>query len=309
MSKENFASYADSSEWADIQPVYSSEAETAILKITCTARFSEVFAYFRALTNKAEVSDRALLLTEDAIYLNPANYSVWYYRRFLLKELGRDYREELKFCSTMIKETPKNYQLWHHRMVLIETLKDPTDELDFNCSILHEDNKNYHAWQYRCWLVSEFNLWDDELDYSERMICNDVRNNSAWNYRYFVINSTTGFTEAVLDKEMQSCFRWIKLVPNNESAWNYLSGIMVFVTAGGRNVVAEFCKSMQEGPEPIDMPCNALLFLYDYWAEKFEDEKEMSDKESAVEVCNKLKTIDPMRNNYYTFMKSAVEQS
>ncbi|CDW55281.1 PPTA domain containing protein [Trichuris trichiura] len=184
------------------------------------------------MISKVEISERALLLTEDAVYLNPANYSVWYYRRFLLKELGKDFRDELKFCSLMIKETPKNYQLWHHRKVLVETLKDPTGELDFICSVLREDSKNYHAWQYRTWLVTQFNIWDGELDYSERMICNDVRNNSAWNYRYFIINSTTGFIESVVDKEMQFCFQWIRLVPNNESAWNYLSGyILVFFTS------------------------------------------------------------------------------
>ncbi|KHJ49551.1 hypothetical protein D918_00678 [Trichuris suis] len=209
----------------------------------------------------------------------------------------------------MIKDTPKNYQLWHHRKVLVETLKDPTGELDFICSVLREDSKNYHAWQYRTWLVTQFNIWDGELDYSERMICSDVRNNSAWNYRYFVINSTTGFTESVVDKEMQFCFQWIRLVPNNESAWNYLSGIMVFVTPAGKSMAVEFCKSVQEGSEAYDdTPYNALLFLYDYWAEKYDSEKSASDKESALEVCKRLKEVDPIRTQYYNFLKSTIEQ-
>lgn len=52
----------------------------------------------------------------------------------------------------------------------------------------------------------------------------DVKNNSAWNQRYFVVNSTTGFTEEALSREVEYTLGKIKLLPDNESAWNYLRG-------------------------------------------------------------------------------------
>lgn len=103
-----------------------------------------------------EKSERALHLTADCIWLNAANYTVWQYRREILKELGVDLQDELKFTEVMIKCNFKNYQVWHHRKVIVEWMQDPSAELEFISAILEKDEKNYHAWQYRQWVVSTF---------------------------------------------------------------------------------------------------------------------------------------------------------
>lgn len=68
-------------------------------------------------------------------------------------------------------------------------------------------------------------MFDDELVYVDKLISEDVRNNSAWNQRFFVLKYI-GFTSEVLLREINYTMNRIRLVKNNESAWNFLRGIL-----------------------------------------------------------------------------------
>lgn len=129
-----------------------------LLILTICSLFSvrEIFDYFRAILARQEKSPRALELTTDALRLNPANYTVWQYRRDILRELGSDLNEELDYIEAVITENAKNYQVWHHRRVIVEMLNDPSKELGLTEMALRTDAKNYHAWQHRQWAISTF---------------------------------------------------------------------------------------------------------------------------------------------------------
>lgn len=181
--------------------------------------------YFRAVLHKDERSLRAFNLTTEVIQLNPANYTVWYFRRYAFASLyfasvrispsifcslcieklkeQVDLRKELEFVTEVALDNPKNYQIWHHRRCVVELLQDPSAELEFSAELIDDDSKNYHAWSYRQWALKRFNLWENEMNFTDKLIKQDFRNNSAWNQRYFVLSNTTQMDKESRTKEIE----------------------------------------------------------------------------------------------------------
>lgn len=103
--------YAARPEWSDVRSIAQDDGPNAVVRIAYSDRFRETFDYVRACMHANEMSERALELTKDACRLNPANYTVWCYRRKLLYHLGADLNVELTFIGQMIQDSPKNYQV------------------------------------------------------------------------------------------------------------------------------------------------------------------------------------------------------
>eukprot|EP01083_Nonionella_stella_P051102 135693_1 len=287
--------------WSDITPIKQDDGP-GVVSIAYSLEFTETMNYFRAILHKDERSERALLLTEAVINVNPADYSAWHFRRLCLKSIGSDLYEELKFIVAIGSESPKNYQLWFHRRKVVEWLKDPSQELMTTERVLENDTKNYHAWSHRLWANQHFDMWDNELSFTEKLIENDIRNNSAWNHRYTVIKSTSGFTSEVIEREERFVCDRIKKCPSNESSWNYLRGLLNVCEPTRHENLRTFTEDIISNQDPECVHGHA--FLVDLLMKYPND---VSKSQEASKICDKLAAeIDIIRCSYWNFVKESI---
>lgn len=287
--------YKNRPEWNDVKPVPQDEGDAPVVRIAYNEKFMDVFDYFRAVLLSEEASERSLQLTKDCTILNPANYTVWHFRRIILQALKKELQPELKYIGEVIEDNPKNYQVWHHRQVIVQRLNDPSKEKAFTDNILAMDSKNYHAWQHRQWFLREFNLFDGELEFTEILLTEDVRNNSAWNQRYFVLSQTGQLNDSEkLESEVNYTLKKIKEVPNNESSWNYLRGILQSKPLTSFNQIWKECEEMYENASSRSP--HLLAFMVDCLQELLQFQR-------AIALCQDLaQNHDKIRKEYWNFV-------
>ncbi|TVY82949.1 Mevalonate kinase [Lachnellula suecica] len=321
--------YEGDPEWDDVVPIPQDDGEGALAQIAYTDEYAEAMGYLRAVMAAKEHSQRVLTLTEHIISLNPAHYTVWLYRSRTLFALSSSIPEELAWVNEVALENQKNYQIWHHRQLLIDTLYptlSPADlkvledsERNFMTQMFSLDAKNYHVWSYRSHLCRKLNMFNEsELRSLEELLRRDVRNNSAWSHRFFVVFSDPSYStpdskatehdpkipEEILDREIEFGKAATFEAPQNQSPWNYLRGVL---KKGDRPLASlecfagEFVK-IGEGEEDV-RSSHALDFLADAWAEKGENEK--ADK--ALRLLGDK--YDRIRKNYWEWKRASLQKA
>jgi len=301
-----YVKFGDRPEFKDVQPVFQDDGPFPVCPISYSEQFADTMNYFRAMIQTNERSKRSLQVTTEAILLNPANYTCWYWRRVVLESLNSGYKDELEFVSYLARKHPKNYQIWYHRQIVVTILQDSSNEIPFTAEVLEEDSKNYHSWSHRQWAIKTFNLWDGELDFCEMLFKRDVRNNSSWNQRYFVIFHTLGegkdLSTEVRQAEIEYAISKIKSAPNNESAWNYLRGMAKGRKLSDFPIIKLFCDEKR----PQLVTCSQLLStLIDCLTED-------GGKESlntAIIYCDTLiNGVDDIHKKYWILRKSQLQK-
>lgn len=74
--------------FGDVEPIPQDDGPEPVCSIAYSADFIEAHDILRALLKADERSERALQLTTICLKLNPANYTVWHYRRRCLIALS-----------------------------------------------------------------------------------------------------------------------------------------------------------------------------------------------------------------------------
>ncbi|EDQ85556.1 uncharacterized protein MONBRDRAFT_29023 [Monosiga brevicollis MX1] len=258
-----------SAEWADVQPIPQDDGPNPACPIAYDEEFREAMDYFRAVVAKEEISERALLLTSHVIAQNPANYSVWHYRRKLLRALQADLHKELLYIGEIIEANLKNYQVWQWAMVRFQLFAT---------------------------------LPGNGLQYVDELLETDVWNNSAWSHRHFVCRSTNRYSDtAGWAAERDYCLARIKQSPNNESSWNYLHGLVAAVSQSYADdaAIAEAIEALSAEDPPlrfalrarVDLMCSRALACADGVA-----------AQDALQTCLRLKDeVDGIRAKYWAW--------
>ncbi|CAH0492826.1 unnamed protein product [Peronospora farinosa] len=295
--------YREDPTWADVVKVPQDDGPDPIVSINYSETFTDVMDCFRGVLKTNEYSERVLALTLDVIKENPANYTVWYYRRRVLEALGSDLRAELQFTADMALEHPKNYQIWKYRRDICTMMHDGSAEKEFCAMSFDVDSKNYHAWAHRQWVVKTFCLWDGELEFVDKMLLEDVRNNSAWNHRWFVVTNTVGLdTMEDRQREVGYTFEKIAMAVHNESPWNYLRGLV-------RGHEVTFAAHLKEKLQQILVTSPDCIFAAALLVDLYAKEGTEDALESASTLLETLMNdTDCVRKAYWQFRLSTLKR-
>jgi len=309
--EEEYLFFSERLNFADVEPVPQNDGPHPVIQIAYTDRFKDAYDYFRAIYAKNEYSDRVMELTNECIKQNPANYTVWEYRRNNIINLNLDISKELEFTKKVMGNNPKNYQMWHHRASLIKTKEkitaaDIQKEINVINHVLANDCKNYHAWQHRISLLKDYSETiniDNEVLYTKKLIDENYRNNSAWNYLHTIYeNNWKDFDfdwlmETVLPEDIDSHDVY------NESVWSFLGAILEKKDVDQKikdriykRVVDVYQKF---NAERESLPHTLVHFLLDNYKAQPVPIISKSDIKSSIE---KLKETDSIRVKYWNYI-------
>jgi protein farnesyltransferase/geranylgeranyltransferase type-1 subunit alpha len=309
--------------FADISPIAQDDGPQPVCVIDYKQDFILAYDYMRAILKADERSARALELTSICLRLNPANYTVWHFRRLCLEKIGltdERIQQDLELAAELGGSNPKNYQIAFHRRFLLEASGELDEEvarreLNYIATVLSEDGKNYHMWSSRQWIIRKVasdQMYLDEIKFSHELIAEDCRNNSAWNQRWFAVHKGTRdiLPAEISHREADYAIEIAAIDPYNESPWRYLIGIIK--EQKSPSMVDDYLKATTDVKQALvdaDRDPEACANLNSARIDLLEMNGSNEALVMAIELCNAMSAkYDLIRRKYWDFRVTELEK-
>ena len=168
-------------------------------------------------------------MTSKLLKWNPEYYTIWNYRRLILRhQFGHTGSRDLGDYTAPVHDVLTN---------LI------SDDLTFLLPLLRKFPKCYWIWNYRLWLLEESTrllpateaqkFWQQELALAGKMLSLDSRNFLGWGYRRTLIGAlesdvfqSTGLSGKMTEQEFEYTTKMVNLNLSNFSAWHNRSKLI-----------------------------------------------------------------------------------
>lgn len=172
-------------------------------------------------------------MTTKLLEMNPEYYTVWNYRRRLLRSF---FPGEPNSCPGDVQDSDHSREEETIRQYIV-------DDLAFLLPLLRKFPKCYWIWNYRLWLLDEasrrlpssmaLEIWRRELGLVGKMLGLDSRNFHGWGYRRKVISQverlsaeTNPSSVSMTEDEFAYTTKMIESNLSNFSAWHRRSKLI-----------------------------------------------------------------------------------
>ena len=276
----------------------------------------------------------ALKMTDKILMINPEFYTMWNYRREILKHLIEQeeglmvwdagacggvaypkgavslrYTEaELLFNARIIETRDhKSYSVWHNRRLLLSSLS-PEDqlrhlrnELLLIARLLKVDDRNFHCWGHRSFVTTklrEVEAYSDreELSFTRQRVEANFSNYSAYHARSKVLLQGTPEEQAKkVSAELEMVQNAFYTEAGDQSGWMYALWLLKSAPSPeAESLITQASQELLEDEATLKWPQLALLTLG-------------ATEEDPKKVLDELIKTDPAKAGYYAEVKKGYE--
>lgn len=152
--------------------------------------------------------EKELIFLEHTLRKFPKVYWVWTHRKWCFKNSPRpNWAREMGLVNKMLEMDPRNFHVWNYRRYVVGEIESDTgkslvkQEFDFTTSKINANFSNFSAWHNRAKLVPRLlgenqdivprEFYKNELEYIRQAIYTDPDDQSSWIYHEWLITKAT----------------------------------------------------------------------------------------------------------------------
>jgi tetratricopeptide (TPR) repeat protein len=223
-----------------------------------------------------EKTEKALECLNRAVDIDRSNARAWFYRGFLLHDLGRPSEEIFDSFDRAVEADPSCAVAWFNRGTVLDRLGRPDEALESFDRAVEADPSFAKAWSNRGIVLKELGRPDEALDSYDQAVEADPSFAKAWHNRGIVL-SDLGRSDEALD----SFDRAVEADPSFVEAWY------------GRGVVLKELGRPDEALDSYDRAVEADPSHAKAWYRRGVVLKELGRPDEALDSYDQAVEADP----------------